>query len=87
MQVDAFLQLLYPEDPKEWMTWILTRGKTAELVEGNIQLGKPSYLSEEVRAGASRLFSASNADNHISISCRNTRRSAKTSCPTGSSRR
>ncbi|KAI1795363.1 alpha/beta-hydrolase [Ganoderma leucocontextum] len=45
--VDSFLQLLYPEHPEEWATWILTRGKTAELIEGNIQLGKPSYLPEE----------------------------------------
>ena len=51
MQVDAFLQVLYPERPEEWMTWILTRGKTAELIEGNIQLGKPSYLSDEVGIG------------------------------------
>ncbi|PIL26566.1 hypothetical protein GSI_12324 [Ganoderma sinense ZZ0214-1] len=45
--VDAFLQLLYPERPEEWKTWIVTRGKTAELVDGDIRLGKPSYLSEE----------------------------------------
>ncbi|KAM5539328.1 hypothetical protein V8D89_007019 [Ganoderma adspersum] len=63
--VDAFLQLLYPEDPKEWMTWILTRGKTAELVEGNIQLGKPSYLPEEVGAGTPRQFNVMNADDEI----------------------
>ena len=87
MQVDAFLQLLYPEDPKEWMTWILTRGKTAELVEGNIQLGKPSYLTEEVSTRTPRLFNVMHADNRISISCRNTRRSARRLCPTGSSRR
>ena len=51
VQVDAFLQALYPERPEEWMTWILTRGKTAELIEGNIQLGKPSYLFDEVGLG------------------------------------
>ncbi len=42
---------MYPKHPDDWMTWILTRGKTAELIEGNIQLGKASYLSEEVGAG------------------------------------
>ena len=54
-QVDAFLQLLYPERPEEWKTWILTRGKTAELVDGDIRLGKPSYLSDEVSPGVSGL--------------------------------
>ena len=47
------------------MTWILTRGKTAELVQGNIQLGKPSFLTEEVSTGGPRRFSAMNADNKI----------------------
>ncbi|GJE94741.1 alpha/beta hydrolase [Phanerochaete sordida] len=44
---DSFLQLLYPQDPACWATWILTKGKTAELIENGILLGCPGWLSDE----------------------------------------
>lgn len=48
-QVDSFLQLVYPDDPDAWLTHIVLPGKTAECVEGNLQLGRPSYVDDEVR--------------------------------------
>ncbi|OJT10980.1 Bifunctional epoxide hydrolase 2 [Trametes pubescens] len=45
--VDSFLQLMYPERPEDWLKHIVVRGKSAECVEGNLQLGRPSFLSDE----------------------------------------
>ncbi|KAI0746357.1 alpha/beta-hydrolase [Daedaleopsis nitida] len=42
--VDSFIQLLYPQNPDDWLTYMALPGKTAECIENNMQLGSPSYL-------------------------------------------
>ncbi|EIW57936.1 alpha/beta-hydrolase [Trametes versicolor FP-101664 SS1] len=48
--VDSFLQLVYPNDPDAWLTHIVLLGKTAECVEGDLQLGRPSYIDDQMYA-------------------------------------
>ncbi|GJE94740.1 alpha/beta hydrolase [Phanerochaete sordida] len=44
---DSFLQLVYAQDPACWSTYLLTKGKTAELVENGTLLGRADWLSDE----------------------------------------
>ncbi|KAI0709898.1 alpha/beta-hydrolase [Earliella scabrosa] len=45
--VDCFLQITYPENPDCWKEYMVVRGKLNEAMEANIQLGRPSWLSDE----------------------------------------
>ncbi|OJT10992.1 Bifunctional epoxide hydrolase 2 [Trametes pubescens] len=45
--VDSFLQVAYSEDAENWRTYLVQRGKFAECVDGNLQLGRPSYLDDQ----------------------------------------
>ncbi len=47
-KIDSFLQLLYPQDPLEWLTYMARPGKTREWVMSNKRPGVPSYLTAEV---------------------------------------
>ncbi|TFK30964.1 Alpha/Beta hydrolase protein, partial [Crucibulum laeve] len=47
--LDSFYSLLFPEDPKLWITDLAPRGKVREWVEGNKQAGLPSYWTPEER--------------------------------------
>ncbi|KAH9846773.1 alpha/beta-hydrolase [Lenzites betulinus] len=45
--VDSFLQLMYPNNPDDWLTYMALPNKTAGCIEGDLRLGRPSYLDEE----------------------------------------
>ncbi|TFK31553.1 Alpha/Beta hydrolase protein [Crucibulum laeve] len=45
--LDSFYSMLFPEDPKLWLTDVAPRGKIREWLEGNKQSGLPSYMTKE----------------------------------------
>lgn len=82
VQIDAFVQLLYANKAEDWQIYMATRGKTAELIEGNLQLGRPSYLSDQVPLVV--LPYPYRVRAHKMLHRRSTLRSAMRSSPTGS---
>ena len=53
---------MYPENPDCWKEHAVVRGKFNELVEANTQLGRPSWLSDEVRRPRDELHTVNNTD-------------------------
>ncbi|KAI0656557.1 alpha/beta-hydrolase [Cubamyces menziesii] len=45
--IDAFVQLAYPESPEIWLEWLTPPGKAKQWTEENRQLGLPSWLTQD----------------------------------------
>lgn len=48
IQIDSFLQLVYPEPPELWLEWFTPVGKTEQWLEENRQPGIPAWLTHDV---------------------------------------
>ena len=48
LQIDSFLQLVYPASLELWAEWFMPEGKAKEWIEGNRQAERPKWLTEEV---------------------------------------
>jgi soluble epoxide hydrolase / lipid-phosphate phosphatase len=48
LQVDSFIQLLYPNDPALWRIYMALPGRTSEWMDSNKQPGWPKWMTVEV---------------------------------------
>ena len=49
VQLDSFIQLVYPPTPETWVEWFCPFGKAQEWVEGNNLPGRAPWMTAEVR--------------------------------------
>lgn len=59
IQIDSFLQLLYPDPPELWLEWITPVGKTEQWVKENRQPGIPAWLTQDVSLNSPQATSVS----------------------------
>lgn len=59
IQIDSFLQLVYPEPPELWLEWLTPVGKCQQWVEENRTTGIPSWLTQDVSVISPEMTSVS----------------------------